>query len=136
MSRHGTYGHTRLCVQHRVSMTSILLYFLMVEKHHTKSTWRREGLHLPITVHREGQSGQQAEQEQRQEAWIRAAYWRTPRGLFHLCYLPSGGTHSGLGPYSSIINQENAPQAIRWGNPSIMVSLLQMTLVCIVLTKI
>lgn len=78
----------------------------------------------------------------------RAAYWLALLGLLDLLsfalqdHLPrSGTTHSGVGPSTTIVNQENALTDLPTGQSdgdgsSLGVSFSQVTLICVKSTKV
>ena len=82
---------------------------------HPKAAWGGEGLfQLTDVVHPEGKLGL------KQRPW--AVYWLIPYGLLSLLsytiqdHVSRGTTtHSGLGPHTSIINQEKWPTGVSAG---------------------
>lgn len=98
-----------------------------------------------ITLHIPAHQWRKSGQEPKQRPWGSTAYWFGPHGLLWVLsyttqdYLVRGGiTHRELGLPTSIINQENTLQNClqsEGGTLSIDISLFQMTLTCITLTK-
>lgn len=100
-------------------MLSIAVIKHNVQKQLVEEIW----LHLPITVHQEGKSGQEPEVKIEAET-MKGAYFLAPQGMLSFLsptpqdHLPRGGTAiSGLGFHISIINQENAHQVCLKARP-------------------
>ena len=76
-------------------------------------------LYFHVIIHHSKKSGNELKQKQTQGPWKRTAYWPAFSYLSYISqdHLHKGGTaHSGLGPPTSIINQENAPKGLPTGS--------------------
>lgn len=111
----------RLCIQEGLPMFLIFLgilfqSFFCWDKHHDQKQLGQERLYiLQLIFYHEGKPGQGLqtetwEQELKQKPWRNSTQWVSQFAFLPTLNHPPGGgtTHTGLGPSTSVINQENA----------------------------
>lgn len=128
--------HELFCLRHSLTKTFLLAWNSNLSEGRFRCCGRTSGekqlwvgrgyfmLHFHITVHQWGKLGQECKRgtwslAPKQKPWRSASFWLAPSGWF-ICFLidsprsvipGAGAAHRELSPPTSLINQENEPQA-------------------------